>query len=75
VIVTNEKIMGGEPRIAGTRIPVWCIQELIEVGDAKDAEQIQREFYPHLTLEQVQEAVDYIFNWDATGDHDTTIYG
>lgn len=75
MIVTNLKYMGGAPRIIGTRIPVWCIQELIENRDAKDAEQIRREFYPHLTTEQIQEAIDYKFNWDATGEYNTTIYG
>jgi uncharacterized protein (DUF433 family) len=55
-IVTNPKILSGEPIITGTRTPVRAIVELWRQGTAP--EQIPTQL-PHLTLAQVFEALSY----------------
>ena len=55
-IVTNEKILGGEPIIKGTRTPVRAIVETWRMGIAP--EEIPHHL-PHLTLAQVFDALSY----------------
>lgn len=55
-ITMDEKILGGEPLIKGTRIPVRAIVEEWRRGVAP--EEIPQGF-PHLTLAQVFEALSY----------------
>lgn len=55
-IVTNERILGGEPIIKGTRTPVRAIVETWRMGVA--AEEITRHL-PHLTQAQVFDALSY----------------
>jgi uncharacterized protein (DUF433 family) len=55
-IVTNEKILGGEPIIKGTRTPVRAVVEMWRMGVAP--EEIPRHL-PHLTLAQVFDALSY----------------
>jgi uncharacterized protein (DUF433 family) len=55
-IVTDEKILGGEPIIKGTRTPVRAIVEIWRMG--APAEEIPRRL-PHLTLAQVFDALSY----------------
>jgi uncharacterized protein (DUF433 family) len=53
-IAIDGEILGGTPRITGTRIPVYMILDAIEFyGDLNGP----LKSYPHLSLEQVKEAV------------------
>ena len=55
-IVTDDRILGGEPIIKGTRTPVRAIVELWRQGVAP--EEINTHL-PHLTLAQVFDALSY----------------
>ena len=55
-IVSDERILGGEPIIAGTRTPVRAIVELWRLG--VQPEEIP-ERLPHLSLAQVFAALSY----------------
>ena len=55
-IVRDDKILGGEPVISGTRTPVRAVVELWRLGGAP--EQIPASL-PHLTLAQVFDALSY----------------
>jgi len=58
-IISNSKILGGKPVIAGTRISVELILDRITAGmSVKD---ILKD-YPHLTAKQIQAAVSYARN-------------
>lgn len=56
LITQNPDILGGKPIVAGTRISVEIILELISSGMEK--KEIIRE-YPFLTKKQIQAAVNY----------------
>lgn len=56
LITIDPKVLVGKPVIAGTRIPVYLILNLIAQG--KTMEGIIED-YPELTLEQVRAAVEY----------------
>ncbi len=56
-IAINQKIAGGKPTVRGTRIPVATVLELIEDGLSFD--QIQRDYFPQLTREDIQACVEY----------------
>lgn len=55
-IETKVGILGGKPVIAGTRIPVELIMDLLSSG--LTASEIQGE-YPHLSKGQIQAAISY----------------
>ena len=55
-VVTNDKILGGEPIIKGTRTPVRAIVETWRLGVLP--EEIPN-LFPHLTLAQVFDALSY----------------
>jgi uncharacterized protein (DUF433 family) len=55
-IVTNDKILSGEPIIAGTRTPVRAIAEMWRQGIMP--EEIPSHL-PHLTLAQVFDTLSY----------------
>ena len=55
-IVTNERILGGEPIIKGTRTPVRAIVEIWRMGVAVEEIIIH---LPHLTQAQVFDALSY----------------
>jgi uncharacterized protein (DUF433 family) len=55
-VVTDERILGGEPIIKGTRTPVRAIVETWRMGVA--AEEITLHL-PHLTQAQVFDALSY----------------
>ncbi len=55
-IIFDQKILSGKPIIKGTRISVEFILELLSSG--MDAHEIVKE-YPHLTKNDVMEAVTY----------------
>jgi uncharacterized protein (DUF433 family) len=55
-IVSNQAILGGKPVIKGTRISVEMVMEWIASGATRDA---IVSAYPHLTAEDVEQAVGY----------------
>jgi uncharacterized protein (DUF433 family) len=55
-IAIDDEILGGTPRIAGTRIPVYMVLDAVEYyGNLEGA----RTSYPQLSLEQIKEAVSF----------------
>lgn len=52
-------ICGGDPVIAGTRIPVRLIYLRFRAGDSVEAIQ---HAYPHLTLAQIHDALSYAYD-------------
>lgn len=69
----NPAVMGGEPVIRGTRVPVRTIANLIEMGEKRE---VLREDYPHIPEEAYTVAVQWAHAnprrgrptrpWDAT---------
>jgi len=55
-IVVDTQVMHGKPVIAGTRIPVYVVLNLLAGGFSP--EQVVKE-YPDLTLEDVQACLAY----------------
>jgi len=55
MIVKTPGTCGGEARIDGTRIPVWLVVKNNDFGGVDAV----LEAYPHLTREQVEEALQY----------------
>ena len=56
-IEINPKIMLGKPVIAGTRIPVYLILDLLADGITK--EEIIEDYYPSLTENDIRSALKY----------------
>lgn len=56
LITQNPSILGGKPIIAGTRMSVEAILELLSSG--MEIREILKE-YPFLTKKQVQASIDY----------------
>ena len=54
-ITFDPNLYYGKPIIKGTRIPVYCILELIEEGFT--FEQIIQENYPGITVDDIKECV------------------
>ena len=59
-IVVDSKIHFGKPCLSGTRIPVQNVLELIEEGISFN--DIVREYYPQLTIEDIKTCVRYVVN-------------
>ncbi len=55
-IVSDPEICGGEPCVAGTRIPVWVI--LSHLASGEDIETILRNF-PRLSREDILACLEY----------------
>jgi len=55
-IVRDDRILGGEPIIKGTRTPVRAIVEIWRIGKAPEEIPVS---LPHLTLAQVFDALSY----------------
>jgi len=55
-VVRDDDILGGEPIIVGTRVPVRAVVELWRLGVAP--EEVSTHL-PHLTLAQVFDALSY----------------
>ncbi len=47
----------GQPCVAGTRIPVYCVLELVQEGIP--FEEIVQKYYPDITVEDVKACVQY----------------
>ena len=56
-IVIDPQIHFGQPCVAGTRIPVYCVLELVQAGIPFD--EIVGDYYPDLTVEDVAACVEY----------------
>ncbi|MBI4311923.1 MAG: DUF433 domain-containing protein [Chloroflexi bacterium] len=56
-ITINPEIHGGRPCVAGTRIPVYMVQELLRSGAS--VEEIPKDYYPNLTPEDIQACAGY----------------
>ncbi|KKP91871.1 MAG: hypothetical protein UR98_C0038G0005 [Parcubacteria group bacterium GW2011_GWA1_36_12] len=56
-IEINPEIMFGKPVIAGTRIPVYLILDLLADGITK--EEIIEDYYPSLTEKDIRSALKY----------------
>jgi len=56
IVVDNTKHFG-KPCIAGTRIPVYCILELVQAGIAFD--DIVNKYYPDITLDDIKACIEY----------------
>lgn len=57
-IVVSRDINHGQPRIAGTRIPIHLILELLASGKSID-DIISADYYPELTRQDVLACVAY----------------
>ena len=56
-ITINADTHFGQPCIAGTRIPVYCILELVQAGTPFD--EIVSKHYPDISVEDVKACVKY----------------
>lgn len=56
-IEINPKIMFGKPIIAGTRIPVYLILDLLADGATEN--EIIKDYYPNLTKTDIKNALKY----------------
>ena len=56
-IVVDPRIHFGKPCVAGTRIPVQSVLELIDEG--LTFEEIIQDYYPELTVEDIRACVRY----------------
>lgn len=56
-IIVDPKIHFGKPIIAGTRIPIYAVLELVEIGIPFD--KIATEYYPDLNIKDVKACIDY----------------
>lgn len=57
MITSDPKILNGKPHIDGTRIAVQFVTNLL--ADGVSPEEIIRGWYPHLTIEQIEECRRY----------------
>ena len=56
-IEVNANIHFGKPCVAGTRIPVVSVLELVEQGIAFD--EIRRDYFPDLAIEDIRACLKY----------------
>lgn len=59
-IEINTDVHFGQPCIAGTRIPVYCVLELVEQGVS--FQEIVSRYYPDIVVEDVRACVEYATN-------------
>ncbi len=59
-ITVDNAVHFGQPCIAGTRIPVYCILELIEAGIS--FEEIIEKYYPGIMIEDIKACIQYAMN-------------
>ena len=59
-IEVNPNIHFGKPCVAGTRIPVVSVLELVSEG--LSFEEITRDYYPDLEIEDIRACVRYAIN-------------
>ena len=56
-IVVDAKVHSGQPCVKGTRIPVYCVLELVQSGIS--FQEIVDRYYPDLTVEDIKACVEY----------------
>ncbi len=56
-IVVDPKVHFGKPCVAGTRIPVQSVLELL--GEGLTFEEIIQDYYPELTVEDIRACMRY----------------
>ena len=56
-IVIDSTVHSGQPCVKGTRIPVYCVLELVQ--DGIPFQEIVERYYPDLTVEDVKACVEY----------------
>ncbi len=56
-IIIDEKVHFGKPCVAGTRIPVENVLELVQENIPFD--KISKEYYPDLDIEDIKACVQY----------------
>ena len=56
-IVIDAKVHSGQPCVKGTRIPVYCVLELVQSGIS--FQEIVDRYYPDLTVEDIKACVEY----------------
>jgi uncharacterized protein (DUF433 family) len=56
-ITVNPKVHFGKPCVAGTRVTVQSVLELIDEG--RSFEEIIRDYYPELTVEDIRACLQY----------------
>lgn len=61
-IEINQTIHFGKPCVAGTRIPVLNVLELVKEGIS--FEQILKEYYPDIEIEDIQACIRYAMGID-----------
>ncbi len=59
-ICVDQNVCHGQPYIKGTRIMVYLILELLEAG--LTAEQIIKDYYPHLERQDIEACLHYAAN-------------
>ncbi len=57
-IVVSREVMHGKPRVAGTRVMVYQVLDLLAAGKAP-AEIISEDYFPDLTDEDVRACILY----------------
>ena len=65
-IEINPNVHFGKPCVAGTRIPVQDVMELVREGVA--FETIIRDYYPDLTAADIQACIQYVMDIMAVED-------
>lgn len=56
-IVADTNIHFGQPCIAGTRVPVYVVLDLVEAGISFDI--IVRDYYPDISVDDVKACIKY----------------
>jgi len=56
-ITIDPAVHFGQPCIAGTRIPVYCVLELVQAG--VPFQEIVTRYYPDITVEDVRACIQY----------------
>lgn len=56
-IIVDTKIHFGKPVVAGTRIPVYVVLELVETGIP--FKEITTHYYPDITIGDVKACIEY----------------
>jgi uncharacterized protein (DUF433 family) len=65
-ITVNPNIHFGKPCVAGTRIPVQSVLELVSEG--LSFEEITRDYYPDLEIEDIRACIQYAIDVIAVED-------
>jgi uncharacterized protein (DUF433 family) len=65
-IAVDPRVHFGKPCVAGTRIPVQNVLELVR--DGRSFDQIRKDFYPDLSVEDIQACIQYAMDLAAVED-------